>query len=176
MRRRTKLLVVALATVLCGLQPVSVAQAGNDAVAEIVATLDGVPIPPTGAGQHFCHDFEFPTIRCYAKAEDLERALESSAADGGLKAATAYGSSDYVTVYSAAGYDGSYAHLSQSYDGLWVIGWNDRIRSFKARNSARGSFHTDWYAGGSRLDFCCNTNTPQLSSTFSGTISSVYRR
>jgi len=81
-----------------------------------------------------------------------------------------------VTIYSEPAFGGSYAHISQSYDGLWVIGWNDRINSFKGRSSARGRFHVDWYAGGSRLDFCCNQTAASLSSAFNDAISSVYRK
>ncbi|CAN5568099.1 hypothetical protein BH23CHL10_BH23CHL10_06630 [soil metagenome] len=176
MPRRTRLLVIALATMFTGFQPISLTRAGEDPAAGIVADLDGVAIPPTDAGQHFCHDFDFPAIHCYSTAAALEEAMVAPTSEGEASTMAAYASSAYVTVYSAPGYDGSYAHLSQNYDGLWVIGWNDRIRSFKARNSARGSFHTDWYADGSRLDFCCNSNVPQLGSTFNGTISSVYRR
>lgn len=177
MHRRTRLLVVALALALASLQPIAVAQAESAAPrGEVEAYLDGVSIPSTEAGDYFCHDFDFPTLDCYSTAAALEAAVAVLTTDGGPSATAAYGPSDYVTVYSEPGYGGSYAHLAQSYDALWVIGWNDQISSFKARNSATGSFYVDWYAGGQRLDFCCNSTVPQLSGTFDNAISSVYRR
>lgn len=63
---------------------------------------------------------------------------------------------DYVIVYSATSYAGSYMYISQDYDMLALVGWNDRIRSYKAVNSALGTFWTDWFGNGSRLDFCCD--------------------
>lgn len=144
---------------------------------DITADLDGTPIPATEVGSYFCHDFAFPRLRCYSTGGALDAAVAAmgTAVEDELSLA-AYGANDYVTIYSEASFGGSYAHLSQSYDGLWVIGWNDRISSYKARNSALGSFHVDWYAGGARLDFCCNQTTASLSSTFNDAISSVYRR
>jgi hypothetical protein len=78
-------------------------------------------------------------------------------------------------VYSNPGYGGSFAHLSQSYDALATIGWNDTISSYKARNSRTGSFYEHWFAGGSKKTFCCNQNVPSLPSGVDNTFSSVYR-
>lgn len=142
---------------------------------EITADLDGAPIPATDAGRYFCHDLEYPHLRCFSTAEALEAAMIDRTQEG-ILALAVYGTNDYVTIYSEPAFAGSYAHLSQSYDGLWVIGWNDRISSFKGRNSGRGSFHVDWYAGGARLDFCCNQTAASLNGTFNDAISSVYRK
>lgn len=171
MRQRI-LVVVALLLASSTLQPPSAAASSS----QISADMDGMPIPATHAGQYFCHDFEFPHLRCFSTAAALEAAMPTESANGGDLALAAYGPNDYVTIYSEPAFGGSYAHLSQNYDGLWVIGWNDRISSFKGRNSARGSFYVDWYAGGSRADFCCNQTKASLSSTFNNAISSVYRR
>jgi hypothetical protein len=137
----------------------------------ITATLDGKPIDPTQAGRYYCHDFEYPVIRCYASAARLESAVSSG--DGG-RAALA---SDvrYMTVYDYASFAGAYAHLSQDYEGLWAIGWNDKISSFRVQNSQSGKLYTDWYASGAVLNFCCNSQVTSLSSTFNNNISSVYR-
>lgn len=134
-----------------------------------VREVDGVPIPATEAGTYFCHDIEFPHVSCFPTGAEAEGALADQVAFGGATALANFAAD------SAASYGGSYAHLSQNRDGLRVIGWNDRISSLRARNTARGSFHVDWYAGGARLEFCCNRATLYLSSTFNKTISSVYR-
>lgn len=138
MRQRI-LVVVALLLAASALQPPSAAARSSD----ISADLDGIPIPATDAGRYFCHDFEFPHLRCFSTAAALEAAMPTESASGGDLALAAYGLNDYVTIYSEPAFGGSYAHISQSYDGLWVIGWNDRISSFKGRSSARGRFHVE---------------------------------
>ena len=87
----------------------------------------------------------------------------------------AFGPSDYVTVYSSPGYGGSFAHLSQNYDALATIGWNDTISSYRARNSRTGTFYEHWFAGGTKKNFCCNQNVPSLAAGVDNTFSSVYR-
>lgn len=174
MPRRTMVLAIAFAIATTAvLAPTAADARTSDVPPLIIADLDGIAIPATEAGDYFCHDFAFPHVHCFAAAERLEQALRSPLAVGTLS--VSYGTSDYLTVYSSPSYGGSYAHLSQNYDALWVIGWNDRIRSLKVRNSARGSFHVDWYAGGARYDFCCNSEVPYLSSTYDSQFSSVYR-
>lgn len=138
----------------------------------LTADLDGRAIMPADAGSYFCHDFDYPHLHCFSTGPALEAALvlrEQSTRS------IAVASSDYVTIYSEPMYGGSYAHLSQNYDGLWVIGWNDRISSFKVRNSASGRFYQDWNAGGWRYSFCCNSEVPGLSTTYDNQFSSVYR-
>jgi hypothetical protein len=170
-------LLVGLIAAMTALSPAPAAASdGRSTRIEITADLEGSPIPPTQAGRYYCHDFEFPHLRCFSTGEALDAAalqLDTASHDSAL---AAYGPNDYVTIYSEPAFAGSYAHLSQSYDGLWVIGWNDRISSYKGRNSALGRFHVDWYAGGAHLDFCCNQSAASLSSTFNDAISSVYRR
>ena len=130
----------------------------------ITARLDGRPIPATAAGDYYCHDLTYPLITCFSTADALEKQLATS-----VRAVSVY-----VTIYSEPSYDGSYAHLSQDYDGLWAIGWNDRISSFKARNGESGRFYEEWYAGGDRYSFCCNQTEPMLGPV-DDTFSSVYR-
>lgn len=128
------------------------------------AELDGEPISAAEAGNYYCHDVEFPLITCFSSPASLEASFIGSQAFASV----------YVTVYSGATYSGAYAHLSQDYDGLWTIGWNDSVSSFVGRNGESGRFYTDWYAGGDRYDFCCNAEVPYLGS-FDDTFSSVYR-
>jgi peptidase inhibitor family I36 len=80
----------------------------------------------------------------------------------------------YVTIYDQAAYAGSFMQVSQDYSVLALIGWNDRISSFKGRNSETGSFYTDWFYGGSAWSFCCNVNQPVLNA-YDNTFSSIIR-
>jgi hypothetical protein len=143
---------------------------------ELRADLDGRPIDPAQASSYFCHDFEFPQIHCFSTPFELEAAVSqpvSSSSQGVVIAA--FGPADYVTVYSGSSYGGSFAHLSQNYDALATIGWNDMISSYRARNSRTGSFYEHWFAGGAKKNFCCNQNVPSLASGVDNTFSSVYR-
>jgi len=176
MRRRT-LFAVGLLLALSASRPSPAVSAGiSPRPVEITADLDGAPILATEAGRYFCHDFEFPHLRCFSTSEALDAEVAAAVAASDDLAIASNGPNDYVTIYSEAGFGGAYAHLSQNYDALWVIGWNDSISSFKGRIDALGSFYVDWYAGGSRLDFCCNQTAASLSGTFNDAISSVYRR
>lgn len=141
---------------------------------DITAELDGRRIKATEAGNYFCHDFSFPHVQCFSSATALEAAIAAPAADG-LAITAAYGPNDYVTVYSDATYGGSYMHISQNYDTLFWIGWSDRISSYKVRNNQRGTFWEDWYGGGRRTDFCCNSTVPWLVPEVDNTFTSVYR-
>lgn len=91
------------------------------------AELEGEPIAIGEVSTWFCHDLAFPTITCFRDAGALERSVAGSSAAGSV----------YVTLYSDSGYTGSYVHLSEDYDGLWTIGWNDHASSFIAKNGER---------------------------------------
>jgi len=65
-------------------------------------------------------------------------------------------------------------NVSQDYAALSAIGWNDRISSFRGRNSETGQFWTDWFYGGTWYAFCCNTSVSNLGS-FNNTFSSIQR-
>ncbi len=169
--------IVTLALALLLLVAAGAPPAAASSAVRVAADLEGTPIPASEIPDWFCHDRNFPLIHCFRTAESLESArsaLDSPAAlaSGAVTAA----STDYVVVYSATSYAGSYMFVSQNYDILALVGWNDRIRSYRALNSALGTFWTDWFGNGSRLDFCCNTSAASLSGTFDQAISSVYRR
>ena len=66
-------------------------------------------------------------------------------------------------------------YVSQNYDILALVGWNDRIRSYRGVNSGQGTFWTDWYQTGIGINFCCNTWVPGLASDLDKAFSSVYR-
>jgi hypothetical protein len=144
--------------------------------AHLRADLDGRPIKPSETSSYYCHDFAFPEIHCFSTPEGLEAALGGSTPELSRTAVVAaVGPNDYVTVYSGASYSGSFAHLSQNYDALAVIGWNDTISSYKGRNSRSGVFYQNWFAGGTAKHFCCNQNVPTLPAGTDNSFSSVYR-
>jgi hypothetical protein len=143
---------------------------------QLTAYLNGRPIELADVGLWYCHDFDYPKIQCFKSSAGLERDVASrSTAQGGLSALAVHGPNDYVTIYAEPSYAGAYAHLSANYDQLWIIGWNDRISSYKARNTQRGEFFTDWFGSGYVRGFCCNTTMPWLTSTYDNKFSSVYR-
>jgi hypothetical protein len=141
----------------------------------IVATLDGRPLAVADIDNFHCHDLEYPIIRCFRKAADRDAELETEPGAMAAMAGTAATAAVvYVTVYESPGFAGASLSISQNYDALAVIGWNDRISSFKGRNAETGIFYVDWFASGSSWAFCCNTSVSNLSS-WNNTFSSVYR-
>jgi hypothetical protein len=145
----------------------------------IRADLEGRPIKVAEISSYFCHDHSFPVIHCFRTPAELEASLVSAdqggAASSNGSISAAFGPSDYVTIYSDPSYGGSFMHLSQNYDTLYWIGWNDRVSSFKGRNNASGTFWSDWYGTGRATDFCCNHTVPYLSAAVDNTFTSVYR-
>lgn len=138
---------------------------------QVIADLEGKPIPTDRIPDYFCHDRDFPQIHCYRTASRLDAALGTATSSPSPLA----GSADYVVVFSSPSYAGSYFYISQNYDALAVVGWNDRVRSYRALNGASGSFWTDWFENGTGQLFCCSQTVPVLSATFDRQFSSVYR-
>jgi hypothetical protein len=163
--RRTRAL---LFGVLLALLPTTPAIANQP---ELAATLDGRPIPVSAIPKHDCHDLEFPIVRCFGDAATRDLAVSAEIGIVGTEAVTAVA---YVTIYDLTGFAGSSFVVSQNYDVLATIGWNDRVSSFKGRNSETGRFNVDWFAGGSSWSFCCNQQVASLGS-FNNAFSSVYR-
>lgn len=139
--------------------------AGSESADGIKAYLDGRPIPTSEVSRYYCDDFSYPIIQC----SRLPATTQLRATTMALVA-----SADYVTIYDGAGYAGAYMHVSQDYGTLLTIGWNDKISSFKGRNSETGTFFTDWFNGGSSWPFCCNTQQPSLGG-YNNTFSSIMR-
>jgi hypothetical protein len=131
----------------------------------LTATLDGKPIPLEEVGRHDCDDFSYPEIRCWST-----RVL----ADSRALLVTVLTSVDYVTIWDGTFYSGAFMNVSQDYAALSTIGWNDRISSFKGRNSETGLFWTDWFYAGTWWAFCCNTQTSSLGA-YNNTFSSIER-
>ena len=137
---------------------------------KVTATLDGRPIPVSEIAEHDCHDLDFPVIRCFTDASDRDASFSVL---GSLSVAATAGVT-YVTVWDGGSFSGASISLSQDYDTLVVIGWNDKISSFKGRNSETGRFYVDWFRGGSSYNFCCNQQVASLGS-LNNTFTSVYR-
>lgn len=161
-----------LAVGLMVLSSLTIAGIGNpggtraaEADPALSATLDGKPIPLEDVGKYYCDDFSYPEIKCSSTKiiPDARATLVS------LLTAI-----DYVTIYDGAAYTGASMNVSQDYSALTLIGWNDRISSFKGRNSESGLFYVDWFYSGTQWAFCCNTQTPNLGS-FNNAISSIKR-
>ena len=145
--------------------PVAADEQSSSPSSELVAYLDGVPIPLADVSKYSCDDFSFPTINC-SRVPLL--------ADARTALFVALTGIEYVTIYDKASYGGSYMNVSQDYSALGLIGWNDKISSFIARNGETGSFWTDWLYLGSSWSFCCNTQQPSLGG-YDNTFSSVKR-
>jgi hypothetical protein len=146
----------------------SVAAAGGSKEDKVRAFLDGKPIPLAEVGDHYCHDFNYPEIQCFSTPEGLDGTMAST------EMATLTAGVTYVTIYDYTNYLGSYMHVSEDYWSLSSIGWNDRVSSFIGRNYESGSFHTDWFYGGTQWNFCCNSSVSDLGG-YSNTFSSVRR-
>lgn len=171
---RTAWMVACLAIMTIGsIGPVSAAPLPGTEPMPIVADLEGQPIERSTIPTYFCHDLDFPKIRCFRTARQLERA-EADRRVASSQAA-AFGPSDYVSIYDGQNTTGSFMDLSQNYDTLFGIGWNDRISSYKGRNSASGTFWTDWFASGTARNFCCNTIVNSLPAGLDNAFTSVYR-
>ena len=101
------------------------------------ATLDGKRIRMSRVPTLQCHDFDYPVIRCFSTshliAEDIAARLDAAGADGARLL-----SSGYVTVYQDVSYGPPSISLSTDFPSLSVLGWNDRISSFKSFGATGG--------------------------------------
>lgn len=169
MRARPSMVMVVVLGLLLGTIPSALAGAIDDDRRS--ADLEGKPIALRSVAQHHCHDVDAPVIRCFRTAGERDASVVASTArvEGALAAAVIY-----VTMYDGSAYGGASMAVSQDYDVLATIGWNDRVSSYKARHAETGTFFTDWFAGGAADAFCCNHWVPSLGSS-NDLFSSLYR-
>jgi len=146
----------------------------DSGVSRIVADVEGQPLRPALIPTLYCHDFDFPAIHCFRSPARLE-ADKAQRRELRSEVSLSFGVADYVTIFDGANFTGGYMDVSQNYDALFWVGWNDRISSFKVRNSASGSFWTDWYRSGTGRSFCCNANVSSLPAGQNDAWSSLYR-
>jgi hypothetical protein len=172
---RTARMIAALGAVLALLSAGAVSAASRSGGSTgIVADLDGRPIKPALIGTLYCHDFDYPRIHCFRSQHDLDAAATSAIA-ARRQASPNLSASDYVLIYDGAIQSGASMYVSQNYDALFSIGWNDRISSYQALNNASGTFWTDWFSSGTARNFCCNASVLTLPSNLDNAFSSVYR-
>lgn len=151
--------------VLTALVVPKAASARNGGASDPRADVRGRPIALAEVGRFYCHDFDFPRIHCFESSAELDAAVATTLSVTAV---------DYVLVFENAGYNGASMYISSNYSALATVGWNDRISSFKGRNSQSGKFWTDWFYSGSFWSFCCNNQISSLGS-FDNTFSSVHR-
>lgn len=163
-RRRLPIALVLAALVLLPLPVAAQAGAGGGS-GNLVAYLDGKPLQLSEVGNHYCDDFSYPVITCFSDSARLQSRVSSI-----LSAAAI----DYVVIYDYTGYAGAYMYVSEDYTVLALIGWNDRISSFRGVNSETGHFYQDWFYGGTGWYFCCNWQYASLGSA-DNSFSSVHR-
>ena len=169
MLRRTRALLIGVLLALASSTPAMAA------APQVEATLDGRPIDLDEVGRYQCHDLDYPVIRCFRKAvdRDLSIDLDLGVLDASVSVSVA-ASVVYVTLYDGQNLTGSSISLSQDYDALATIGWNDRASSFMGRNGETGRLYLDWFHGGSSTAFCCNQVFRTLSG-YDNAYSSAYR-
>lgn len=161
--------VAGLFVLFIGLSP-GIAAAGDKPPDGLHADLDGKPLDLVNVGAYFCQDFDYPRIHCFSSPTALEASVSVTLNAAASSATTV----NYVIVYEFTSYQGAYMYMSQNYSLLGLIGWNDRISSFRGLNSQAGVFWTDWLYSGTMFSYCCNTWYGSLGS-FDNTFSSVYR-
>jgi len=148
-----------------GFRPSPAAGAEAAATPRLTAYLDGKPIPLADVSRYYCDDFDYPVIQC-----SVSPLVETAKTELSLLATSV----DYVTIFDNSLYGGAWMNVSADYGVLALIGWNDRISSFKARNGETGRFFVDWLYSGSQWSFCCNTWQPSLGG-YDNTFSSIQR-
>jgi hypothetical protein len=163
-------------TILCAVIAIAVAMMTPGATLKafdgLSATLNGKPIPLVEVGSHSCHDFDYPILRCFMSARELEADLATRTRvvhTGAISPATV----GYVIVYEHASYAGSQLALSANQPWLSSIGWNDIISSFKSFG-ATGNFREDSPAGGFIYTYGPSSQVPSLNGTYNDKFSAFY--
>jgi hypothetical protein len=157
------------------------AQPDSGAPPGAYAELDGRPLKLREVGKYYCHDFDFPKITCSRNAKVAQKGVDEAVSElatasfsTDIQASSMEEGSHYATIYDGMTFSGSWFVVSQEYDALFWVGWNDRVSSFRSRYYGSGSFYTDWYGGGSGWRFCCNQYVSSLGG-YDNSFSSVYR-
>lgn len=175
-RRSSLIALTLLTTVTTG---VYAAPAGAASDPVITADLEGQPIPAVDIALYACQDFDFPRIHCYRTRAELERVvadLRTGPMPSGADAAAGATATGYVEVFPDKGLQGLPAVLSIPYENLSVIGWNDRISSFKGLAGAGGMFYQNSYGGGWPYAFDAYQIVTYVGDAYNDTFSSVTSR
>ena len=112
--------------------------------------LDGQRIDGHGAGSFYCHDRDYPVIRCFRT--DADRAADENAPATAPEAAIAGSAgpasllSPYVRWYRDANFSGPSFDAYVYEANLAAIGWDNLISSFAPLNGG----HPLWWTGPNR--------------------------
>jgi hypothetical protein len=165
LRALAAFVLAASAALGAGHRPAAALDSGAvDLTVTVTAFLDGKPLAIRLVANYYCDDLAFPVIQCSTQPATIAARASLYLLSG----------VDYVTIYDQAGFNGPYMNLSQDYATLLTIGWNDRISSFRAKNSETGRFTVDWLFSGSSWPFCCNSQLSTLGG-YDNSFSSVER-
>ena len=145
----------------------------------VYAELDGRPLRLREVSNYYCHDFDYPRITCSRNPQVAQESVDEAVAERDAESRSSMAMEEeagtvYVTIYDGMTFSGSWMSVSQDYDALFWVGWNDRISSFRSRYYGSGHFFTDWFGAGTARYFCCNQYVSSLGN-YDNTYSSVYR-
>jgi hypothetical protein len=149
-------------------------------VLQLIVTLLGLSAPATAASvrgvlgdrsialadvtRYHCHDAAHPVIRCFESARQAKLAFLAALGTGRPEASAPLEvlAITYIRVFVHTNYQGSSIYLSQDYEDLGSIGWNDVISSYRPMNSQSGTMYEHVLRGGRIKNFCCNANVSNI--------------
>ena len=144
------------------------------AAGSLTASLDGRSLEPGRVGEYHCHDLDYPAIRCFKSGAALDAAIAERLGIGADAEPLAASGVSYVRIYVDASFGGNSMLISNPYNKLGDIGWNDRVSSFKTLTSAGGDFWQHTFGAGWAYAFCCYSNVTYVGNAYNDQFSSVY--
>lgn len=136
-------------------------------------------------GQYHCHDFDYPIIRCFqtelerdADAESMGLSSEVSVSgrtelSAALAVQLAATAVTYVRWYEHSNYAGASFWTANPLPDLTIIGWNDRISSFKSINGGHPKWWQDSNYNGPSSQWVTSAWVPYVGDTLNDRFSSV---
>lgn len=131
------------------------------------AVLDGRAIPLATVIDHYCHDRDRPTIRCFDDPADLDRDLEVAPREVQRLSVA------YVRFFEHADYGGTSFVAYDAMADLGPYGWNDTISSFKSLNGQRPRFFSDADYGTPSWRWAAGAWVPNVGTAANDVISSL---
>ncbi len=143
--------------------------------ASVRAMLGEQEIAVQDVTRYHCHDADYPVLRCFSSARDASAGFNAALRRGGTRTSTTLETSaiTYIRVFVHSVYQGSSIYLSQNYDNLTSIGWNDVISSYKAMNSQSGTMYENAFMDGRIENFCCNASVSYIGDFMNDRTSSI---
>jgi hypothetical protein len=138
-------LVLVVALLLVCPMGVQAGQPAGQSDGHLWATLEGKPLALVDVANYYCHDFAYPRYTCFRTAGERDRDLDSASAPGAVRrfrvgsitGTLGTQSVNYVLFFEHSDYAGSSLVLSNPTPDLGVLGWSNRISSFKSTNGGR---------------------------------------